>query len=152
MQLKLPIDLPKDHKNDIIAVGCFDWRMRSRFMLFFEIYLRTTAFFPLDFPGGSKLINEYPEFIIPTFFSTPIEKCGSKRIVILDHEDCLAWGGFSAFENREIEKEFHYNQLRMAKEKLIAAYPKEKLDIKLFYAQIIKDKRGKSLLEFLRVR
>lgn len=152
MELKLPIDLPESHHTDIIAVACFDWRMRRQFMNFFEIYLCYMDFFPLNFPGGAKLINKYPEFIIPEFFSTPIEKCGSRRIVILDHEDCLAWGGSLAFENKKVEMEMHFEQLRGAREKLHKAYPNEKLDIKLFYAQLIENKRKSSLLDFIRVK
>jgi hypothetical protein len=153
MNLTLPIDLPENHYNESVsvAVGCFDGRMRRQFMMFFEIYLRNGAFFPLNFPGGSKLINDRPD-LIPIFFSTPIEKCGARRIIILDHEECLAWGGSCIFKDEAEEERIHSEQLRMAKECLIEAYPRKGLDIKLFYAKIIEDKRRKSLLNFIRVR
>lgn len=150
MNLTLPINLQEGHNIEAVAVGCFDGRMRRQFMMFFEIYLCTDNFFPLDFPGGSKIINEHPDFVIPTFFSTPVEKCGSKRIVILDHEDCLAWGGSSAFSNKDAEKDFHVKQLHEAKENIHRVYPE--IDIKLFYAQFAKNKREQLLLHFKRVK
>lgn len=152
MKLTLPLDLPENHQAENIAVACFDWRMAEQFLLFFKIYLRMANYFKLDFPGSAKLINENPNYIIPAFFSTPIEKCGARRIVILDHEDCLAWGGSESFENPEMEKAFHFGQLINARDNLNAVYPMEKLDIKLYYAQFIRDRRGKLLLDFVQVR
>ena len=148
--IQLPIDLPSDHKGSDIAVGCFDQRMGEKFVLFFEIYLRSRNFFRLNFPGGAKLINERPD-IVPTFFDTAIRDLGARRIVILDHEDCLAWGGSCAFLNREAERELHLKQLLLAEKVLRNIYHDYDLQIKLFYAEFSENRKKQKMLDFLQV-
>lgn len=148
--IQLPIDLPENHHGADVAVGCFDQRMGAKFVLFFDIYLRRNDYFRLNFPGGAKLINEFPE-IVPLFFDTAIKVCGARKIVILDHEDCIAWGGSNAFKSKKEERALHANQLLSAGEYLKSIYHEYNLQIKLFYAEFSESRKGK-MLDFTRVR
>lgn len=55
--------------------------------------------------------------------------------MIINHEDCGAYGGSAKFNgDQKAEKEFHFNELRKAKEKILKKYPERA--VILAYAKI----------------
>lgn len=61
----------------------------------------------------------------------------TKKVILMNHTDCGGYGGRSAFESCEAERAQHENDLRAAREKLLAAH--EVLEVLMTLAVIEED-------------
>lgn len=74
--------------------------------------------------GASKAILD--EITRPTVIgavSIAMEKHQVKRLIIIDHIDCGAYGGSGQHQSPEIEEKFHRGKLYLAKEILQKEFP-----------------------------
>lgn len=53
-----------------------------------------------------------------------------KKIIIISHEDCGAYGGKKAFESDEIENKTHQQDTEQAKQIILEKYPNLEIEIK----------------------
>jgi carbonic anhydrase len=66
----------------------------------------------------------------------PCDLHHAQKIVIINHEDCGAYGGSKKFEgDREAEQQFHVEELQKAKMKILSLYPDR--EIILAYAKLV---------------
>ncbi len=90
--------------------------------------------------GGAKAINEDNELAMDCVSVT----CGLhhvKKIVIVNHQDCGAYGGSVKFNgDDEAEQKFHAEELRKAKEKIAAKYGGK--EVILVYAKLDENKEN----------
>lgn len=95
--------------------------------------------FEYDSPGGGcggskSLIDEPARSIVLQALDLAVSLHGVKRLVIVDHVDCGAWGGSERFDDADAERHFHAERLREAREIVAEAQPD--LEIVLFYQDL----------------
>ncbi len=56
---------------------------------------------------------------------------GIQEVYLINHTDCGAYGGRSAFDSAEAERAAHSNDLHKAKESILAKYPDLKVELLL---------------------
>ena len=79
-------------------------------------------------PGGVKLINESEcDGIAGGCVQIPCELHHVKKIIIVNHKDCGAYGGSKNFESLEKEDKYHISELKKAKEIISNKYPDKEI-------------------------
>lgn len=61
----------------------------------------------------------------------------TKEVILVNHTDCGAYGGSQNFNSPQEEKDFHTNEMRVAKEAILAKYPD--LLVKILLVKILPD-------------
>ena len=146
--MKTSFKFKEIHHCEAVVLTCIDFRFWKETIKFIENELKIKTF---DFPslaGSAKAINESndAEFVFGCI-SVPIELHHAEKIVIINHQDCGAYGGSAKFNGDEkAEQEFHENELKKAKEKILAKYPDK--EIILIYAKLVDDKEN---IEFVAI-
>jgi hypothetical protein len=146
--MKIPFKFKDVHHCETVVLTCIDFRFWKETVQFIESELGIKTFDFPSLPGSAKAINESndEEFIFGCI-SVPIELHHAEKIVIINHQDCGAYGGSAKFNGDEkTEQEFHENELKKAKEKISAKYPDKK--IILVYAKLVDDKEN---IEFVTI-
>lgn len=147
--MKTKFKYPDIHKCDAVVLSCIDFRFWRETLEFVENKLGIKNFDFPSLPGAAKAINESrsDDDIAMKCIIVPCDLHHVKKIIIVNHEDCGAYGGSVKFSgNQEAEFEFHAKELRKAKEKISAKYPGK--EIILGYAKLADDKQN---IEFLLV-
>lgn len=136
------------HTCDAVVLTCIDFRFWRETLEFIEKELGIRNFDFPSLPGSAKAINECMGEGDLAFkcIGVPCELHHAKKIVIVNHEDCGAYGGSGEFETREEEQKFHESELQKAKNKLSEKYPDK--EYILIYAKLVDDKGN---IEFLTI-
>ena len=145
--MKTPFKFKDVHKCDAVVLSCIDFRFWKETIEFVEndppaggLGIKTFDFPSL--PGSAKAINESnDEKFVFGCISVTVELHHAEKIVIINHQDCGAYGGSAKFNNDEkAEQEFHENELKKAKDKILAKYPDK--EIILIYAKLVDNKEN----------
>ena len=137
------------HHCEAVVLSCIDFRFWKETVEFIENELEIKTFDFPSLPGSAKAINEsVDEKFVFGCISVPVELHHAGKIVIINHQDCGAYGGSAKFNgNSEAEQEFHEQELKKAKEKIAAKYPDK--EIILVYAKLVGDKEN---IEFIIIK
>jgi len=131
--LVVEFTMPQTHITEKIVVGSFSWKTRRAFIDFMSDHLETECFFRLNFREGSKLINDRcGRLLVPYFFDTPIKKCGTREILLLDQSGRPE----SIHMDGEQEFQFYGEQLLSAKAHLMRGYKDWQVMVNTVYAEI----------------
>lgn len=134
------------HSCEAVVLTCIDFRFWKETLKFAEQELKIKNFDFPSLPGAAKAINEGSNLAM-SCISVPCELHHAKKIVIVNHQDCGAYGGSSKFGgDAEAEKKFHEEELKKAKSKVLEKYPDR--EVVLIYAQLVD---GGENIEFLTV-
>lgn len=119
------------HTASNIVVACVDFRFQNEFLKVCNDELGEKTFDYLTYPGASKsIIDKESRSVIFSAIATLVKIHKTKTIVILNHIDCGAYGGFVRFENIEQEISFHKEKLNEAQTHLTNRFPN--LSVKLW--------------------
>lgn len=133
------------HSCETVVLCCIDFRFWKETVEFAEKELNLKSFDFPSLPGSAKAINEENNEVAFGCISVPVELHHVQKIVIVNHEDCGAYGGSKKFEgDKEAEQKFHEEELKKAKEKILAKYLDK--EVVLIYAKLIDDNEN---VEFL---
>ena len=135
--MKLPFKFKNIHHCEAAVLTCIDFRFWRVTLEFIEKELGLKSFDFPSLPGAAKAINESvgDDNIAMQCVSVPRDLHHAKKLVIVNHQDCGAYGGSQVFNGNEIEEHnFHKQELKKAKEKVAAKYPD--LQIILLYAKL----------------
>jgi hypothetical protein len=120
------------YQCDAAIVWCFD----NRFELGFRKFLKRIGVVnsdPIKIAGGAKCLaspdhESDREFVLEQLRKS-IRLHGTRRVILMLHSDCGAYGGLAAFEhNAERERANHRAELQRAAESLSRAIPGIKVD------------------------
>jgi len=130
------------HHCEAVVLSCIDFRFWRETVEFVEKELGIKDFDFPSLPGSAKAINESnDETFVFGCISVPIELHHAKKVVIINHQDCGAYGGSAKFNGDEkAEQEFHEKELKKAKDKIVAVYPD--IEVILVYARFADDKEN----------
>src|SRR5713101_5353268 len=122
-------DAPREKYHcDAAIIWCFD----NRFDLGFRKFLKRIGVFnsdPIKIAGGAKCLASPEHESDREFVLEQIRKSmrlhGTKRVVLMVHSDCVAYGGLAgAFGgNARVEAEHHHGELQRAAVNLATAIP-----------------------------
>lgn len=146
VEMKVPFGFKNTTCCDAVVLMCLDFRFRKQTLYFARERLQLIAFDLASLPGSSSRFSEESR-TARSCFSVPRKFHGVKKIVIVHHEDCGAYGGSGKFSNPKEEQQFHETELRKAKSKILEKYPED--EVILVYARLADDKEN---IEFLIVK
>lgn len=127
---------------------CIDFRFWRETLEFVEKELGLETFDFPSLPGSAKAVNEClaEADLAMQCISVPCQLHEAKKIVIVNHEDCGAYGGSGKFVTREEEQKFHEEELKKAEEKILQSFPER--EVILVYAKLDEAKEN---VEFLTI-
>lgn len=140
--MKIPFKFRDVHSCEAVVLTCIDFRFWRETLEFLEKELGLVSFDFPSLPGSAKAINESnDETFVFGSISVPIELHHAKKIVIVNHEDCGAYGGSKKFGgDAAAEQNFHETELKKAKEKILEKYSDK--EVVLVYAKLTDDKEN----------
>jgi len=145
--MKIPFKFSGIHSCEAVILTCIDFRFWRETLEFAEKELKLGSFDFPSLPGSAKTINESEsdETVPMKCIGVPCDLHHANKIVIVNHEDCGAYGGSSKFEgDLEAEQRFHEEELRKAKTKILEKYPDK--EVILVYAKLADEKKN---IEFI---
>ena len=134
--MKLSFKFKNIHACEAVVLTCIDFRFWRQTVEFIEKELGIKSFDFPSLPGAAKAINEAaPGDIAMQCVSVPHDLHHIKKLVIINHQDCGAYGGGKVFNGDEAaEQKFHEEELKKAKTKILAKYPD--LQVILVYVKL----------------
>jgi carbonic anhydrase len=119
-----PVVKFKTHAEHYTADACVVWCYDDRFYKLLKVFGKKQGFKNIDLvkiAGGAKALADGAEvsadrdFVINQI-KTSVRLHGTKRVVLMLHRDCGAYGGSKSFENAEGERAHYESQLRTARD------------------------------------
>lgn len=127
-----------------VVVRCMDFRFHADLPALLAEHFGVECF-EYDSPGGCggamSLIDDVSRELILNALDLAISLHGVRRLVIVNHVDCGAYGGSERFGAPAAERDFHAGQLREARD--IALQRHRDLEVVLFF----QDEQGISVVE-----
>ena len=126
------------HQAQAIALFCMDFRFKDATLEYLKHDLGLADLDIAVLAGAAKNIADPTS---PSDFETAMKQIQLsvklhhiKKIVIIDHADCGAYGGAMAFANSEREREAHVVNLRKSREILREKFSSQ--EVELIYAAL----------------
>jgi len=134
--MKLPFKFKNIHSCDAVVLTCIDFRFWRETLEYIEKELNIKSFDFPSLPGAAKALNQCAENdIAMQCVSVPCDLHHVKKLVIVNHQDCGAYGGSKIFNGDEAaEENFHKQELEKAKAKVLTKYPG--LEVILVYVKL----------------
>ena len=134
--MKLPFKFKNIHSCEAVILTCIDFRFWRETLEYIEKELSIKSFDFPSLPGAAKAINGCTENdIAMQCVSVPCDLHHAKKLVIVNHQDCGAYGGSKIFNGDEAaEENFHEEELNKAKAKNLEKYPD--LEVILVYVKL----------------
>jgi hypothetical protein len=118
------------HTAQAVALTCIDFRFREALHKFFEDELNLYAVDHKTDGGGVKMIVEegpIREWIFKNF-EISFDLHNVNRVILINHQDCGAYGGSASFPNLEEEIKAQEIQLRHGVSAVHAKYPDKQVE------------------------
>ncbi|MBI3638510.1 hypothetical protein HY227_02095 [Candidatus Wolfebacteria bacterium] len=135
------------HSCDAMVIHCIDFRFGNGVHDFIKNDMGLNCFDIVSLAGGAKnLASPAEDFLLETVLeNTEISQRlhHIKKIILVNHMDCGAYGGSAKFENLEAETEFHKSELEKAAKVILEKFPN--MEIVKIFAYYEEDK-GKFLI------
>ena len=147
--MKIEYKFKDVHSCEAVVLTCIDFRFWCETVEFVEKELGIKDFDFPSLPGSAKAINDClkEDDLAFNCISVSCDLHHAKKVVIVNHEDCGAYGGSAKFGgDQEKEQKFHEEELRKARKKLIDKYPGK--EYVLLFAKLADEK---TKVEFLKV-
>jgi carbonic anhydrase len=93
--------------------------------------------------GAGKDIVDNPDGFVATQIDLSSKLHATKTVLLMNHMDCGAYGGHTAFENLETERAHHISEMTKAAETIKAKRPD--MEVKMILANI--DENGTVTIE-----
>lgn len=136
----------------VAAVYCLDHRFVQQHQDFIVKELGVPFYTPYSYPAGPRV---YLDIETRNVFLGALEKVSIdhhkiRRIILIAHRDCRAYGGSVNFKSLEEERATHERDLRLAREKLNGKFPE--VDVELYYMEIVSTTGDEGKVQFQLVR
>ena len=142
--MKMNFKFKNIHSCEAVVLACIDFRFWKETVEFVQTELGIKDFDFPSLPGSAKAINEGSELAL-SCIKVPCDLHHAEKIVIVNHQDCGAYGGSAKFNGDvEMEQKFHEEELRKAKAKVLSIYLEK--EVILIYARLAGDE-----IEFLKI-
>ena len=118
------------HKAQALVQTCIDFRFRTALNDYLENELNLHSVdIKSDGGGVKKIVEEGPvrEWIF-TNYQIAFDLHGVERVILINHQDCGAYGGSKAHASLEEELRSHEVQLRHAVSVIRAKFPDKQIE------------------------
>jgi carbonic anhydrase len=133
--MKLEFKFKGVHSADAAVVFCMDFRFQKETQEFIQKELGVNNFDLIAIPGAGQAIIAGSDLAWKAI-AVANDLHHVKKIVVIHHQDCGAYGGSSKFDgDEEAELNFHKSELENTKKAITAKYPQ--LDIRLVFAKLV---------------
>ena len=133
--MKTKFNYKNIHSCEAVVLTCIDFRFWKETVEFIENELGIKSYDFPSLPGSAKAINEGSDLAM-SCISVPCDLHHAKKTVVVNHQDCGAYGGSVKFNgDAEMEQKFHEEELRKAKTKILEKYPEK--EVILVYAKLV---------------
>jgi len=116
---------------DAAVVWCFDNRFETGFRKFLR-RMGVEYWDAIKIAGGTKCLaspeDESARRFVLDQIRISMRLHGTRRVILMLHSDCGAYGGLEAFPDAQAEAAHHAAELRRATENLAAAIPGIKIE------------------------
>ncbi|MEW6407961.1 MAG: carbonic anhydrase [Patescibacteria group bacterium] len=137
--MNFPFLYQNQHHAQAVALFCMDFRFKDATLEFLKHEMQLTDLDIIVLAGAAKNLaapqDSFDFKVTLKQFELSSKLHQIKKMVLIDHQDCGAYGGSAVFETSKAEREVHVINLRKAGEVLRQKFPDK--EIILFYAQII---------------
>lgn len=139
-EMKIPFKFKNIHNCEAVVLTCIDFRFWRETLEFIEKELNLTTFDFPSLPGATKALTQCisgeSEELASSCIGVPVNLHHAKKIVLVHHEDCGAYGGSGKFEgDKDTEQAFHEMELRKAKDAILKKYPEK--EVVMVYAKLV---------------
>jgi carbonic anhydrase len=141
---RVPFKHKGNHRCEAAVLTCIDFRFMEEYFQFVKKCLGIKHFDFPSVPGAAKTINEDNE-LAHACLIVPCELHHVKKLVLINHADCGAYGGAGRFANKTAEEMFHRQELLTAKAKLAKKFPDK--EILTFFAKLDDDGENIDFIE-----
>jgi carbonic anhydrase len=143
-----PFNYQDAHECEAAVLCCIDFRFWRETMNFVESYFKIKSYDFPKLPGSAKaIIESNGEDLASSCIEVPCNLHKVKKIIIINHEDCGAYGGSKPFRgDEEAEQEFHEKELAKAFKEIKSIYPDK--EVYTVYARL---SQQDSKVEFVEV-
>ena len=130
-----PVVKFKTHAEHYTADACVVWCYDDRFYKLLKAFGKKQGFKNIDLvkiAGGAKALagdaGPDRDFVINQI-KTSVRLHGTKRVILMLHRDCGAYGGSKSFEDPEAERAHYESQLSVARDFVKKEVPAVPVDI-----------------------
>ncbi|MDA8063877.1 MAG: hypothetical protein M0Z27_05620 [Thermaerobacter sp.] len=108
-----------------VVVSCMDFRLRERLASVLALRHGISGFDLICLAGGGKNLAEAGPVrdVVLDNVEVSLRLHRPGQIVVVNHQDCGAYGGSAAFASWEAEREFHRGELELAATFVRNAFP-----------------------------
>jgi carbonic anhydrase len=136
--MSYPFKFKNIHTCQAVVLCCIDFRFWRQTIEFIDKELGIKSYDFSSLPGAAKAINECQDekAVSMQCVSVPFNLHHAKTLIIVNHQDCGAYGGSKLFNGDEAaEENFHQQELKKARSKVLTRYPG--LKVILIYAKLV---------------
>lgn len=138
MNFVVPNDKLEKHECPLAIIKCVDFRFRKSDQEFVERGLGFEDFDLYAWPGSAKDVlknNGFKTSFIEKIVAVSKNLHNAKKLLLLWHWDCGAYGGSKNFKSPEEEEEQYKKDLDTVKQMLVAELPDD-IEIMTAYSKI----------------
>lgn len=141
-----------EHHCDAAVIICVDFRFTDAYLAGVKETFGIRTFDMWAVPGAAKNFvdpsNEsFAQSLIEKIKQVSVGLHNIKKIIVLDHADCGAYGGRNAFENLDAENSKHSEDLQKTREVLGKHFPD--LEIHTGIAALNEEQTEVEVIEFI---
>jgi len=149
--MSYPFNYQGVHACEAMVLSCIDFRFWPAIIKYVEEELGIKDFDFPSLPGAAKAINNCDHDnagLAMSCVDVPCNLHHVKKLIIVNHADCGAYGGRAKFDNNlDQELEFHKAELAQAKALISAKHPDK--EVITLFAQLDIEK---SLIDILTIK
>jgi carbonic anhydrase len=122
------------HVCSTALVRCMDFRLGSAVRDYIEANNLYNDVDIISLAGASKDIAHTNNSVAQMQVDLSKKLHSIKTVILMNHTDCGGYGGRTAFDSEEAERERHLADMRQAKAKILANH--EEIEVKITLAKI----------------
>ncbi|MBU1167819.1 hypothetical protein KKC60_05470 [Patescibacteria group bacterium] len=138
-----PFTYQEDHEAEAVAIFCMDHRFQKATHHFIEDGLGIKHYDRVTIAGAGKSLLEPkddPDYQVlekQIDLSAHLHKI--KKVLIVHHADCGAYGGKKSFGNSDVEEQKHLDDMEAIKQKVLGIIPG--VEVIKIYMALTEDKK-----------
>jgi len=136
----------------VVAVYCLDHRFVQQHQDFVRHELDILFYTPYTFPAGPRVFTDSMtrNVFLHAVREVSVGEHGVRRVILIAHRDCRAYGGSTHFSSLEEERATHEQDMRIAREMLNRQFPD--IDVERYYMEIVSVTGEEGKVQFQLVR
>ena len=111
------------HTCTAVLIRCMDFRLTRDINIWLESQNLINDIDIISLAGAAKDIVDNPEGFLMNQIALSVKLHEIKKVYILQHMDCGAYGGHASFDNEEIELTKYQEEINKAKSIIAAKFP-----------------------------